>query len=1083
MGELAAQVDEVTAAPRSQRRFAWLWGPAFVAAIAYVDPGNVAANLTAGSRYGYLLVWVLVVANSVALLVQYLSAKLGLVTSRSLPQLLGDRLGTGGRIAFWVQAELVAVATDLAEVLGGAIALHILFGLPLLAGGVVVGAVSMLLLAVQSRRGQRPFEFVVMGLLLIIAVGFTAGLFVSGVSWPAAFGGLAPRFAGTESVLLAASMLGATVMPHAIYVHSALARDRFGAKNGSATPNIGANFPITTVLKYYLNGTSTPTVPAYFFRSTFELDRAGLDSITSLYGTLVHDDAATVFINGTAVADFPGATPPTANLSYGGNNNGDPAVESLLLTAKPLRLGENVISVELHNVNATSSDVYFSMPTLAAASDAIPEPFTTAETTATYPSSTVASDFFTRLLTGFTDVKDSASVVAPNSTGPTNDGAAALSAANDRVETTINSGGAGTSQDKVDKRAQAVYDADNSAYLAMTDALGGVLGPIYRSALQTGQLPKTKWLLDNVENSSYEAANNAAKVAYGYKRPMNRLGFSTGGTCSGGAFTGTTGWIVPNYGSTSGYNGLCTQGSFPSGHTLHGYTAGTMMATVLPELAPRFLYRASEYGNNRLLLGFHYPMDVMAGRIIGQASVANRWSDAGFRGLLSQATSELRTVLGEECTELGHSFDLAECADADANLASDSAALESYTDRLSYSEYTTTDGVLHTDGFPVVFDGFRETPLIVPDGATDLLRSSFPNLTAAQRALVIQATALPGGYALDRTKDGQASWQRVNLLAAMAATVSADSWGNLIVNGDNVGGGTTPSADATLSALTVGGTSVAGFLPSTAAYAVVLPAEAAAAPPVDATAADPHATVVVTQATSLPGSALVKVTAQDGTTQRSYLVDFTLAAAPDTEPEKKVDAAVTASTATTTYNQPAKVTVAVTAPGTVPAGTVRVTEGDSLLGSATLVGGTATVELPRTLAAGRHSILVGYAPSSSAIVAPAPSPLALTVNKANATLSRVTITKGKKGTNRVAKNKSATVKIQLTGVGAAAPTGTVTVTVGSKSYGKAKVARSGSSYVAVVKTKALKKKGTIRVVYSGSANLNAKAYPTKVKVK
>jgi manganese transport protein len=216
----------VTVAPHARRRLAWLWGPAFVAAIAYVDPGNVAANLTAGSRYGYLLVWVLVVANSVALLVQYLSAKLGLVTSRSLPQLLGDRLGTGGRIAFWVQAELVAIATDLAEVLGGAIALHILFGLPLLVGGVVIGAVSMLLLAVQSRRGQRPFEFVVMGLLLVIAIGFTAGLFVSGVSWPSAAGGLVPRFAGTESVLLAASMLGATVMPHAIYVHSALARDR-----------------------------------------------------------------------------------------------------------------------------------------------------------------------------------------------------------------------------------------------------------------------------------------------------------------------------------------------------------------------------------------------------------------------------------------------------------------------------------------------------------------------------------------------------------------------------------------------------------------------------------------------------------------------------------------------------------------------------------------------------------------------------------------------------------------------------------------------------------------------------------------
>ncbi len=204
-----------------------------MAAVAYVDPGNVAANLTAGSRYGYLLVWVLVAANTVALLVQYLSAKLGLVTARSLPELLAERLGTTSRVAFWVQAELVAVATDLAEVLGGAIALHILFGLPMLVGGLIIGAVSMLLLAIQSRHGQRPFELVVMGLLLVITIGFTAGLFVSGASWPSAIGGLVPRFAGGDSVLLAASMLGATVMPHAIYVHSALARDHLDATKAS----------------------------------------------------------------------------------------------------------------------------------------------------------------------------------------------------------------------------------------------------------------------------------------------------------------------------------------------------------------------------------------------------------------------------------------------------------------------------------------------------------------------------------------------------------------------------------------------------------------------------------------------------------------------------------------------------------------------------------------------------------------------------------------------------------------------------------------------------------------------------------
>ncbi len=215
--------------PRGGLRSVALLGPAFVAAIAYVDPGNVAANLTAGAKYGYLLIWVLVVANAMAVLIQYLSAKLGLVTGRSLPEMLGRRLRPTSRRAFWVQAEVMAAATDLAEVIGGAIALHLLFGLPLLLGGLITGVVSMVILSIQSRRGQRTFEFVVLGLLAIVTIGFLAGLAFTDVSGPDTVAGLVPRFQGTETVLLAASMLGATVMPHAIYLHSALARDRHGA--------------------------------------------------------------------------------------------------------------------------------------------------------------------------------------------------------------------------------------------------------------------------------------------------------------------------------------------------------------------------------------------------------------------------------------------------------------------------------------------------------------------------------------------------------------------------------------------------------------------------------------------------------------------------------------------------------------------------------------------------------------------------------------------------------------------------------------------------------------------------------------
>jgi manganese transport protein len=213
---------------RAGRRGSVLLGPAFVAAIAYVDPGNVAANLTAGARYGYLLLWVLVVANAMAVLVQYQSAKLGLVTGQSLPDLLGARLRRGPRIAFWAQAELVAAATDIAEVVGAAIALHLLFGLPLWLGGIIVGGVSLVLLATQDRYGQRRFEHVIMALLAVITIGFLAGLVVSPPDPRAMLAGLVPRFDGAGSVLLAASMLGATVMPHAIYVHSALARDRHG---------------------------------------------------------------------------------------------------------------------------------------------------------------------------------------------------------------------------------------------------------------------------------------------------------------------------------------------------------------------------------------------------------------------------------------------------------------------------------------------------------------------------------------------------------------------------------------------------------------------------------------------------------------------------------------------------------------------------------------------------------------------------------------------------------------------------------------------------------------------------------------
>ncbi len=219
--------------PELRLRPSWyLLGPAFVAAIAYVDPGNVAANVSAGAQFGFLLVWVILLANVMAGLVQYLSAKLGLVTGRSLPEAVGRRMRRPTRLAFWVQAELVAMATDLAEVVGGALALRLLFDLPLIVGGLITGVVSLLLLIIQDRRGQRVFERVITGLLLIIAIGFLTSLFVNPPAAGDVVGGMLPRFEGAESVLLASAMLGATVMPHAVYLHSGLARDRHGHPQG-----------------------------------------------------------------------------------------------------------------------------------------------------------------------------------------------------------------------------------------------------------------------------------------------------------------------------------------------------------------------------------------------------------------------------------------------------------------------------------------------------------------------------------------------------------------------------------------------------------------------------------------------------------------------------------------------------------------------------------------------------------------------------------------------------------------------------------------------------------------------------------
>jgi manganese transport protein len=207
-----------------------------VAAVAYVDPGNFATNFSGGASFGYTLLWVIVAANLMAMLIQTLTAKLGLATGRDLATLCRERLPRPITWGLWLQAEAVAIATDLAEIVGGAVALNLLFGVPLPVGGVITAVVAFALLAAQS-RGHRPFERVIAGLLLVIGLGFGYTLIGSGVDVGRAAAGLVPSFAGPESLVLATGILGATVMPHVIYVHSALTPGRYGdAVTAGRTP-------------------------------------------------------------------------------------------------------------------------------------------------------------------------------------------------------------------------------------------------------------------------------------------------------------------------------------------------------------------------------------------------------------------------------------------------------------------------------------------------------------------------------------------------------------------------------------------------------------------------------------------------------------------------------------------------------------------------------------------------------------------------------------------------------------------------------------------------------------------------------
>jgi manganese transport protein len=206
-------------------------GPAFVACVAYIDPGNFATNIAGGSKFGYTLVWVIVAANLMAMLIQTLSAKLGIATGRNLPEVCRERFSRRTSLGLWIQAEVIAMATDLAEFLGAALGFNLLLGIGLFPAAIITGITAFLILGLQ-RYGFRPFEAVIAAIVGVIGVCYLAELFYA----KPPFGTVAqhavlPQFSGSESVLLAVGILGATVMPHVIYLHSALMQNRVTPEN------------------------------------------------------------------------------------------------------------------------------------------------------------------------------------------------------------------------------------------------------------------------------------------------------------------------------------------------------------------------------------------------------------------------------------------------------------------------------------------------------------------------------------------------------------------------------------------------------------------------------------------------------------------------------------------------------------------------------------------------------------------------------------------------------------------------------------------------------------------------------------
>ncbi len=272
-------------------------GPAFIASVAYLDPGNFATNITAGSRYGYLLLWVIVFSNLMAVLIQSLSAKLGIATGKNLPEVARERFPKKVSLFLWIQSELVIIATDLAEFIGAALGLYLLFDIPMLLAAFITAAGSFAILELQ-RRGVRTLEAGISAMILIVAVAFAFQVILAKPDIGAVVSGMVtPKFQGVDSILLAAGILGATVMPHAIYLHSSLTQNRIVGRNPREKKHIYKmelfDIVIAMAIAGAVNLAMVVIAAALFFKNGLDVD--DLEVAFNQFGQLIGPSAAILF--------------------------------------------------------------------------------------------------------------------------------------------------------------------------------------------------------------------------------------------------------------------------------------------------------------------------------------------------------------------------------------------------------------------------------------------------------------------------------------------------------------------------------------------------------------------------------------------------------------------------------------------------------------------------------------------------------------------------------------------------------------------------------------------------------------------